>query len=163
MLPSLKNLKTLLLAPVEPGPLLQACTTISWLPIPCLLSPFPSGTIALATVQNLPFGTHNKGWSQESFLPGAPQRSVSPWAPQRRHCRSGKPRNVKSGTGPRISSTRLIHTVPSLQSSSEHVSYLHQSTKLIMGNLTLKTKQLPDRLPSIGVQLVQTAHKGFLN
>lgn len=108
----LKELKDIVTVPLrwnrDPAPSLHYYFLVAH---PLSLNPFPSGIIALATVQNLPFGTHSKGWSQESLPAREPHKDLfHPEHSQRRHCRREKPRNVKSGTGPRINSTRLIHS-----------------------------------------------------
>ena len=125
----LKNLKTLLPHTLRwsqaPAPRLHCHFLVAH---PPSLNPFPSGIIALATVQNLPFGTHSRWWNQESLPAREPHRDLfHPEHSQRTYCRRGKLRNVKSGTDPRINSTCLIHS-PILIRAVQSMS--HICTKL---------------------------------
>ena len=161
----LKNLKTLLLCPQRwkrgPAPRLHYCFLVAH---PLSLNPFPSGITALATVQNLPFGTHSRGWRQESLPAPEPHRDLfHPEHSQRIHCRREKPRNVKSGTGPRMNSIRRIHSpiYTELFRACLTSALKHQTDN---GELRLKDQTAPRQTAIYGSTAgFRHAYKGFLN
>ena len=130
----------------------------------CSVAPVPPPSTHPHNSQVAATGTHSRGWRQESLPAPEPHRDLfHPEHSQRIHCRREKPRNVKSGTGPRMNSIRRIHSpiFTELFRACLTSALKHQTDN---GELRLKDQTAPRQTAIYGSTAgFRHAYKGFLN